>query len=295
VSEFTLAESVIRRGSTMTENDTDTRPVALAAAVAGLVVLSVAVGPAIVTARPANQIPVTDVSVDDAPQDPTGEAWDTVPAVDVPLTSAPSGVPNASDTSVESLRVQSARTDDRLYLRLSWADGSADRNASSPRAFIDAVAVQLPVNTTARPPISMGSSRNLVNVWYWSADGTSEELLAGGPGSTTSFEESQVRTSASYDDGRWTVVMSRSLTAEAANRTSLAADHDVDVAFAVWNGSNLERSGRKSVSEWYHFPFGPGPQGPPYETILWTVAGLAIVGVALVTISAVRSTEEETR
>jgi complex iron-sulfur molybdoenzyme family reductase subunit gamma len=52
----------------------------------------------------------------------------------------------------------------------------------------------------------------------------------------------------------------------------------------------MERSGRKSVSEWYHFPLGPGPQGPPYETILWTVAGLAIAGVALVTIEAVRKT-----
>ena len=64
---------------------------------------------------------------------------------------------------------------------------------------------------------------------------------------------------------------------------------DLDVAFAVWNGSAMERSGRKSVSEWYHYPLGGGPQGPPYESILWTVAGLAIVGVALVTIAAVRN------
>ncbi len=263
-----------------------------ATVVAVLVVLTVVVGPTTVTARPANQIPVTSVSAEDAPQDPTGEAWDTVPSVEVPLSSAPSGLPNASDTSVESLRVQSARTDDRFYLRLSWADGTADRNASSPRSFLDAVAVQLPVNTSARPPIAMGSTRNLVNVWYWSADSTSEELLAGGPGTTTAFDEAQVRTTTAYDDGRWTVVMSRSVSAAATNRTSLAVDHDVDVAFAVWNGSHLERSGRKSVSEWYHFPLGPGPQGPPYETILWTIAGLAIVGVALVTISAVRTAGE---
>ena len=263
--------------------------------VAVLVVLTVAVGPPMVTARPANQIPVTSVSTDDAPQDPAGDAWDIVPSVEVPLSSAPSGLPNASDTSVESLRVQSARTDERFYLRLSWADATADRNASSPRTFLDAVAVQLPANTSARPPISMGSTRNLVNVWYWSADGTSEELLAGGPGTTTAFDESQVRTTTAYDDGRWTVVMSRPVASAATNRTSLAVDRDVDVAFAVWNGSHMERSGRKSVSEWYHFPLGPGPQGPPYETVLWTVAGLAIVGVALVTISAVRTAGEGKR
>lgn len=259
--------------------------------VALLVVLTTAAAPMLVSARPANQIPVSSVTSDENPQQPTGAAWATAPPVNVPMASAPSGVPNASDTSVEALQVQSVRTDQRFYLRLSWRDATADRNASAPRRFLDAAAVQFPVNTSARPPISMGSSRNMVNVWYWSADGTSEELLAGGPGTTTAFDGSQVRTATSYDDGRWTVVMSRSLSSEAANRTSLAADHDVDVAFAVWNGSNLERSGRKSVSEWYHFPFGPGPQGPPYETILWTVAGLAIVGVALVTISAVRSEE----
>ncbi|SDN10089.1 complex iron-sulfur molybdoenzyme family reductase subunit gamma [Halogranum gelatinilyticum] len=260
----------------------------VAAVVACLVVLTTVVAPAMVSARPANQIPVESVSAGDQPQQPTGEAWDTVPAVGVPMASAPSGLPNASDTSVETLRVQSARTDERLYLRLSWADGTADRNASAPREFADAAAVQVPVNTSARPPISMGSTRNLVNVWYWQAGGETEELLAGGPGTTTSFEGSAVDTSTHYDDGRWTVVMSRDIAANAENRTTFAVDNDVDVAFAVWNGSHMERSGRKSVSEWYHFPLGPGPQGPPYESILWAVAGLAIVGVTLVTAQAVR-------
>jgi complex iron-sulfur molybdoenzyme family reductase subunit gamma len=257
-------------------------------AVACLVLLTTALAPALVSARPANQIPVESVSAEANPQQPASEAWDTVPAVGVPMTSAPSGLPNASDTSVETLRVQSAQTDDRLYLRLSWADGTADRNASTPREFADAAAVQVPVNTSARPPISMGSTRNLVNVWYWHAGGQTEELLAGGAGTTTRFERATVNTSTTYDDGRWTVVMSREVATDAENRTTFAVDHDVDVAFAVWNGSNMERSGRKAVSEWYHFPLGPGPRGPPYESILWSIAGLAIVGVVLVTIRAVR-------
>jgi complex iron-sulfur molybdoenzyme family reductase subunit gamma len=265
-----------------------TRYRALAVVVACLVVATTALGPAMVSARPANQIPVTDVSSEEEPQAPESAAWDTVPAVTVPLASAPSGVPNASDTSVERMNVQTARTDDRFYVRLSWPDATADRNVTGPRDFRDAVAVQLPVNTSARPPISMGSSRNTVNVWYWQAGSDTEELLAGGPGTTTEYETDAVETTTAHDDGRWTVVFSRSITADAPNRTSLAVEHDIDVAFAVWNGSQMERSGRKSVSEWYHYPLGGGPQGPPYESILWTVAGLAIVGVALVTITAVR-------
>lgn len=277
----------------MSEKD-EQRSVALGAVVvACLVVLTTALAPVIVSARPANQIPVESISADENPHQPTSEAWDTVPAVDIPMSSAPSGVPNASDTSVEKLRVQSAEADGEFYLRLSWADGTADRNATEPRKFPDAAAVQFPTNTTTRPPISMGSTGNPVNVWYWSGDNNTEELLAGGPGTTTEFEQTGVETETAYDDGRWTVVMSREISTNAENRTSLAVDHDVDVAFAVWNGSQMERSGQKSVSEWYHFPLGPGPQGPPYESILWTIAGLAIVGVVLVTIQAVRDTGGE--
>jgi complex iron-sulfur molybdoenzyme family reductase subunit gamma len=135
----------------------------------------------------------------------------------------------------------------------------------------------------------MGNTRNPVNVWYWRADGRTEEVLAGGPGSTTAVGEPAVNATAVHEDGRWTLVLSRPSAASAANRTSLAVDRDVDVAFAVWNGSEMERSGRKAVSEWYHFPLGPGPQGPPYESILWTVAGLAIAGVTVVTAQAVRT------
>ncbi|WP_135820588.1 ethylbenzene dehydrogenase-related protein [Halostella litorea] len=273
------------------EADGDRRAVAVGAvALACLILVVSALVPALVAARPAYEVPVESVSADGNPERPSGEAWDTVPAADVPLASAPSGLPNASDTSVETVRVQSARTDDRFYVRLSWADGTADRNVTGPRRFVDAAAVQVPADASTRPPIAMGGTRNMVNVWYWRADGDGEELLAGGAGTTTEIEEGGVNATATHDDGRWTVVMSRDLESNAENRTSLAVDHDVDVAFAVWNGSGMERSGRKAVSEWHHVPLGGGPQGPPYETILWTVAGLAIAGVALVTVHAVRST-----
>ena len=86
------------------------------------------------------------------------------------------------------------------------------------------------------------------------------------------------------------MVLSRSLDASTGNRTAIPSDADMDVALAVWNGSNMERSGQKSVSEWHYLALGPGPQGPPYQTILWIIAGLAIVGSALVTIEGVRRT-----
>jgi complex iron-sulfur molybdoenzyme family reductase subunit gamma len=52
----------------------------------------------------------------------------------------------------------------------------------------------------------------------------------------------------------------------------------------------MERSGRKGASDWYYLALGPGPQGPPYEAILWAVAGIGIVATTLVTIEGIRRT-----
>lgn len=265
---------------------TDDRTRALATAllvgalVCSTVVLSFASPP--VDARPAHEIPVTERSDADL-SSPTAQGWSSVPAADVPLSSAPSSVPNAADTSIDQIHVQAVRSDGVFYVRLQWADPSRNVSAGSPRAFSDAVAVQFPANTSSRPPIAMGGTDNRVNVWYWSGATGTQELLAGGAGTTTPFTSPAVDANATYENGTWTVVYSRSVTAEGASRTDLGSADTLDVAFAVWNGGNGERAGQKAVSEWYYFLTGTGPQGPPYQTLLWTVAGVAIVGVVAVT------------
>lgn len=265
-----------------------------------LVLLTVAaVAPSLVAARPLNEIPVTDVSPDQASQlaHPTSDAWTDTISVEVPLSSAASTVPNAEDTSVDSMTVRTARTDDRLFVRLSWRDGTRDAGHEddtyeTPRndSFADGAAVQLPVNASSRPSIAMGSPRERVNVWYWNGEKGGEELIAGGPGSTTRFSSSKLATNATYEDGRWHIVFVRERTGQAAGRTSLAQQRDVSVAFAVWNGSNLERSGRKAVSEWHYFKLASDEGAAFYETLLWAIAGLAIVFVVVVTAVAVRRT-----
>lgn len=309
---------------------------ALAAAVlAVLIVGAGALVPALADARVAGEIPVHEsADADGSLADPSGNAWGSAEAVDVPLASAPSDVPGANDTTVETVEVRAARTDERLYVRLAWDDPTADRNVTAVRRFADAAAVQFPANPNESTAIAMGSTDAPVNVWYWNAgepgrldgaayanatadsDGTNgsvdadggagadetagaseargaaadttEELLAGGPGTTSAFEGSTVNATTEYANGGWTVVFSRPIDADGANRTAFDADRDVDVAVAVWNGSNTERSGQKSVSEWQFLALGPGPQGPPYESVLWGIAGLAIAVVVAVTATAVR-------
>lgn len=263
--------------------------VAVAALVA-LTVLGAATLPAVSSARPANEVPVESVGADAA--DPTASAWTDVPAVTMSLSSAPSGLPEASNVSVQRARLQAATNGSHAFLRVSWPDATADRNVTGPREFFDAVAVQVPTNESARPPIAMGGTDNQVNVWYWSGDGSTEELLAGGAGTTTEFVESSVDAEANHSDGAWHVTFTRPLEG-GVNRTDLSVERDVDVAVAVWNGSYDERAGRKAVSDWHYLALGPGPTGPPYQTILWAVAGLAVLFVAVVTIEGVRRTRGE--
>jgi complex iron-sulfur molybdoenzyme family reductase subunit gamma len=260
-----------------------TRALATALVVGALVLCStVALASPVVDARPAHEIPVTERAGADLGS-PTADGWSSVPASDVALSSAPSSVPNADDTSVDRIHVQAVRSDGEFYVRLQWNDPSRNVSAEGTRAFVDAVAVQFPTDTSSRPPIAMGGPDNRVNVWYWSADVGPQELQAGGAGTTTPFSSTAIAANATYEDGTWTVVYSRSVTAEGENRTDLGSSDTLDVAFAVWNGGNDERSGQKAVSEWHYFLTGTGPQGPPYQTLLWTVAGIAIVGVVAVT------------
>lgn len=265
--------------------------------VAVVFVLAAALAPMLVAGAPADQIPVMEASQSEAASvsNPTASVWNDASTVTVPLSSAPSQVPDANNTTISRANVEAIHTKQRLFLRASWSDATKDGNVTpsqyeAPRlnSYGDAIAVQLPANVSQQPGIAMGSPEAMVNVWWWNGAMGQQELLAAGPGTTTPFNQTAISTNATYRDGRWHVVLSRSLAANETNRGSMAMDQDVPVSFAVWNGSNTERAGQKAVSEWYTFPFGPGPEGPPYQTVLWTIAGLAIAVVAVVTATAVR-------
>jgi complex iron-sulfur molybdoenzyme family reductase subunit gamma len=269
------------------------RALATALVVGALVVCSavaLSLASPAVDARPAHEIPVTERADADLAS-PTAEGWSSVPASDVALSSAPSSVPNADDTSIERVHVQAVQSDGQFYVRLQWDDPTRNVSADDPRQFVDAAAVQFPVDTSSRPPIAMGGTDNRVNVWYWSGDGGTQELLAGGVGTTTTFPSPAVDANASHADDTWTVVYTRDVAATGGNRSDLGSTDTLDVAFAVWNGANGERSGQKAVSEWHYFLTGTGPQGPPYQTLLWAIAGVAIVTVVAVTAFGVLRTQ----
>ncbi|WP_254767402.1 ethylbenzene dehydrogenase-related protein [Salinilacihabitans rarus] len=255
------------------------------------VVLAAPSGPGLGQATGVNQLPVTEMTADDGLQDPGAEAWADVEGETVVLSSAESGLPGAQDTSVSRADVETAYTDERLYVRLSWDDPAANQEIDDPTAFVDGVAVQIPFEQADEPPIEMGSEKQPVNVWFWTADGETEELHAGGLGSTTQLNDTAVTTEAEYADGEWHVVFSRELSTDDRYRTDIDTDQRLNVAFAVFDGESDERGGVKAASEWHHYPLDPDPGPTAFELVLWTVGGLAIVGVLVVTVYGIKNVE----
>ena len=52
-------------------------------------------------------------------------------------------------------------------------------------------------------------------------------------------------------DGFWNVVFIRDLKSKDADDVKFVAGKPVPVAFAIWNGEQHDRNGRKMVSNWY--------------------------------------------
>lgn len=88
-----------------------------------------------------------------------------------------------------------------------------------------------------------------------------EDLVAGGFGSlTTQLPEFQnVQGFGAWADGRWRVILSRDLSSQEVDDISFSPGKSYSISFAVWDGSNGERNGQKSTSQWVSLQL----EGPP--------------------------------
>jgi len=191
--------------------------------------------------------------------DPDDIIWERLPEYRMQLAPAP-----PVHASVE-LRVDEddprhdvyftlARTSDRFYVRLRWRDETRDVATLKDR-FRDGAAVQFAIGDEATSYIMGTGPDEPVNIWYWRSDENSvESLAAGGPGSTTRLDEQPVTGDSRYQIGedrvanQWIVVMSRPIAATGDHQVPLDRAQ-VPMAFALWQGSDGQRDGLKSVSE----------------------------------------------
>ncbi len=185
---------------------------------------------------------------------------------------------------INPVTVKSFHNGREIYFYMSWKDDTENRITGINR-FSDAAAIMFPIgNNVQNSTIMMGFMANGSNIWQWKASQDSEYWLKEPPKTDAyadfyyPFEENEtfvvskiapvsavndlmvirvgtltpkpaqnVQGRGLWNNGTWQVVFKRSL-----NIADPEQDADFNtlrrVAFAVWNGANGDRGGRKSIS-----------------------------------------------
>lgn len=240
-------------------------------------------------------------AVDDEPvMDGFAPEWQSIVPVFL-STTAQQVTPPMGGGTVGRLAVRAVHWEDRLYVMLEWADSTPDHVSARHESFADAAAIQFPAEAGSEVPyICMGQADQAVNIWQWRSEQQHEpptlpdsgyvdmypstddlfftaraagnplsqteragvqNLVAGGFGTLDVADVGALQGRGSYHQGRWTVVFARPFQSSGELQPDFDARNPVDVAFAVWDGSNGERDGIKSVSAFTRLSITP--EDPP--------------------------------
>lgn len=250
------------------------------------------------------------------PDDPDAPEWELASEVRVPLTGQATFAPRWQIPAVTDVDVRVLFNGDDIAFRLAWYDRFADTmSVDSLLAveegysaddtypvlfpggervrgwFSDAVEVMLPVrhgDSPVLPHFVYGSVGQPVDLWRWQAERQFAgvvpavlELRADGadaPPEPHDPESQRARGSARWQDGRWSVVIGRSLQSEdGAGEVQLEPGQLVPVAFHVWDGANGETGLRMSLSSWIFVDLHvPAPITSYLSVLLVVLAAVAV-------------------
>jgi complex iron-sulfur molybdoenzyme family reductase subunit gamma len=151
---------------------------------------------------------------------------------------------------LRALELRGLHNGESLSLQLGWDDPTPDVALSDLTDFVDAAAVMFPLAEGANP-LTMGASEQPVNMWYWKADQSAPfDVIARGYATSQRrpAAASGLRARGAHSSGRWQLVLQRPLSAPDEDHVVLRPGAPLDLAFALWQGSNAERAGQKSAT-----------------------------------------------
>jgi DMSO reductase family type II enzyme heme b subunit len=262
------------------------------------------------------------------PDDPADGAWDGAAPMDMRLAGQVVAAPRWQNPSVEMVTIQALFNDKDIAFRIIWDDPFMDvkhdaeqefdsaelskvgtfnsyveANDMIPRAletFRDAIALQFPVKApqgTKKPHFYRGSSSDQVHMWVWKADlhaagkqGTEEGNARGWKQAIRPQAEDgqQIMGKATWDQGRWSVVMKRPLKTGDKNDVQFERGIFIPMSVNAWDGSNGEHGLIMSLSSW-HYVFLEAPT--PMSVYVYAV--LAFLVAAALGVWLMRKAEKE--
>jgi len=188
-------------------------------------------------------------------------AWNQIAVKHVALNRTPPLYDTDEPAALEisTVDVRCVRTQEKLIVHLVWRDASHDAvtltevpntapetrfrkvQTEADDRFFDAAAVMFPTKPSAgdlSPSLQMGDLEHPVQIYYWNA--TRGAMLMEAHGRSTTRRTGQTfPANAVYQNGQWSVIL------ELPNLPA-----GTPIAFAIWNGGQKDRDGRKYFSVW---------------------------------------------
>ena len=222
------------------------------------------------------------------PTTPDDARWEAITPLTVPLAGQVTVRPRSVNPSVSYIYLKAIYNSKEIAFLLEWNDrtknvkhNEADVVQESDmedtyvkpnlggkvaRELRDAVAVKFPVKIPdgpEKPHFIMGDSLKPINMLLWKADWQEdtarrspvEELNAKGFNKPPVSQDNTSQTTegfSSWSDGRWKVVVKRSLVTNDKNDVQFEQGKLIPIAFNVWDGSNGEVGLKMALSSWYY-------------------------------------------
>jgi len=205
-----------------------------------------------VTEEPPVSMRHTDSEI---PLDHSDEFWAGMNPTTVHLWPQNARVPFG--TEEKDILVRGVYNDREIAFLIEFDDETENRDGPTNR---DACAVFFgPFGSPATAQMMAHGATG--NIWHWVADLDAEsrqsggdstqsvlELFTTGPGTQTPLERQTVAGRGEHRDGKWFVVLKRSLESQQNDALSLMPETDLIISFGVWDGAKVEALARKSIS-----------------------------------------------
>ncbi len=174
------------------------------------------------------------------------------------------------DAFDDKVAVQFFKGEEEPFLGMGWSDaqvfvwawhagwqrdlkGYADVETEYPRGYADWYPFARDANGRVDQENPFVTARTAGNLLADPARGVAVESAAARRFGSLSFlpkPSQNVVATATWSDGKWTVILKRSLAGSSEDELSLEPGDRVSVAFAVWDGAARDRDGQKLVSIW---------------------------------------------
>lgn len=188
-------------------------------------------------------------------QDVNDALWNQVQAVTVLLRPI-----QARDNWPDQVQVKILKSPTEIAFRFEWRDAAPNDKLTSATDFLDSIALQyapegMPQDYIGIPFFGMGDKSEKVHIWHWqpaalrSRNSQVVSVLEAYGFGTLEDQPAEAQTvlgAGSWTAGKWVVVMRQPLQAG----STFATQGSIAIAIAAWNGSEHDRAGQKSVSEW---------------------------------------------